>query len=98
MVKVKRRRGRFSEDNNRRRLRAITGVIYSQIILDFHEKKKDIMDDDEISKEYIKRVCQLPTDVLEYILLGDEQYIVSRAIETVDAIKSELVERALLKN
>ena len=46
---------------------AITSRVYNDVILDLAKAGKEILDKELISKEYIKRVCQLPTEDLEFI-------------------------------
>lgn len=51
-----------------------------------------------INDEYRKRICELPTTLLNDILIANELGIFKRKENTIDAIHGELLERALNGN
>ena len=86
----------LKRQRNIKKLRATTSVIYDQIILDFDAEGKDTLDTDLVSTEYKKRVCELSSEDLEYLLWGDEEGLMNRADDTLEAIKAELFERSVI--
>jgi len=81
---------------HKKKLTAITGYIYNQMILDWIEDGKDITDQHAVSHEYCRRICRLKTEDLEYILWGHNSLLVMRRMDTLQAIEDELFERGCL--
>lgn len=51
---------------------------------------------DKLDAEYIRRVCELPTQELKLILKAHNEKCFRRRADTIDAITSEIIHRELL--
>jgi hypothetical protein len=52
----------------------------------------------EVDALYLEKICQLPTKIIEGIILADERRKFGRARNTIEVLKNELTARALLKS
>jgi hypothetical protein len=77
-----------------RKSQAVTAIIYERMIYERNGQEQK-PDDEEFHREYVSRICKLPTKDLVLILRTSKA--MNRRTDTIECIKQEIAEREMLK-
>jgi hypothetical protein len=72
---------------------AITQIIWSEVVIEFNG---DLSDRQKAEDLYKRKLCELPTRDIEFILKTCKDGLMPRRGDTIDALETEIATRGLL--